>query len=356
MAKSEPKKTEQSRALGYDPAATPAEPFSRALEYDPAEPLIYKRDATAPLRPLHPENPWRSPILLILGAVFIFSAIAMGVIVSASNADTQSDFAPAPTLVGCTVYTQADTNVRFGPGFDYDRSWILPAGAQREALVRFGEAWFRIDNGWVPREALRLQPSTACLQLPEALSPLIFPDDLPTPSDVLALGWGEILGETFATSINGWAESSDGATLQEGSLLLMATTDIVPRAYPSLSPSQQSLRDAFFAFDVYWVRDGDGTAQVALYLRDGYAVSLAHNGNLEILGQAGQVLAQRQLNNTEAITIGVLAHGERLRVYIDNAPALEAAAQPAPGGYFLTLNGQNAGVKINRFEVKTPRE
>lgn len=354
-----PESRQPSAPTEREPETKPGE--SLALPYDPAAMKPVRRVVTAPLQPLHLPPQTRSPLLIVvLSAGIILGTIVLALLLSSARRDEVNEFqAQGTSTADCILVAVQDANVRIGPGYEYPRYWILPAGASERAYERVGEAWFRLENGWLPKETVTFLGT--CLTLPETAAPIIFDDSLDLPSAVAELNWLTILEENFATNVNQWVETAGGrgASIQKGYLELSDPPVVV---YPQESPNFYRLEDAYYAFDLEWIAQDADSEAVLRFRVDGdkaYEVSLRPEGRvLLMLRTEGD---RRSLAQAEAfpagprLTVGVLNWGQTISIYLNGERILQAEDATLDGGtYALGLQGSLGRVRISRFEIRVP--
>jgi len=350
---------------------------SRALPYDPGKMLVRRKAVTAPLKPLEEAVRNRSPMMLVLGAVIILGMIVLAVVLAAGGEDNLGgiELGEIGASGACMVVAPDDVNVRSGPGYDYERAWIMSGGDSREAFDGFDETWLRLENGWVAVSEITLQSSSACSQLPQRTDPVIFQDDIITPDSINALAWHEILTESFATSVNGWIESADGvgAQIAEGELILMTADDGAPvTVYPADAVGWGTLMDGYITLRLEWTSAASEGVQFGLAFRvdetNLYQLNLSRDGALSLWRADADGLTQIAEAGIEAedlfdesldmsLVLGLLFEEEAFRVVVNDEEQISAADDAfREGTYHLELRGQNASVRIARFEVKVPPE
>ena len=368
MSEEQPSKTSGAKKRDMDSPTgqTPDDPRNLALGYDPGRSLVRRKAVTAPLKPLQRtlQQQGRSPVLLVVGALVILGMIVLAVMFSASGG---SDFSPPDSVIDstCTIRVDSDTNVRLGPGYEYQRGWILDAGQSRLADARSGENWFRITNGWVSRDDVLLTTEESCTSLQEFSSPQIFSDELVLPAEVEVLRWSELFGESFATGANGWVESASdsGAALVEG-MLILSTIDHQPETLltvsPQFSPNYQPLHDAFYTFDLSWISGASGSEVIFTFAKSenaAFQVVVRRDGMVKLMDMDGTELAQADsvISGSGRQIIGVLYRDREVNVFLNGQQVSSVTVDDSPSGvYTFALRGANAEVSINRFVVKIP--
>ncbi len=339
---------------------------SRALAYDPASAPRHLEEVTAPMQAVSSgvkANHWLS--LLIIAALMMTGAVALLILLVVGGEDNAAPFARQPiTPMPCQVRALSDVNVRSGPDFAYERVWIWPAEGTRQALERFGGAWYRLADGWVPASELDINSRTACQNLPEATQPFIlFDDDIQPPREVVALDWHEQLSENFATNVNTWVGPDDAevAILREGYLALFALS---PERFPVVGPALAApLRSAYYTFRVRWVASS-ALAETFLIFQQtderAYRLGLRRDGLITLTARGpdeNRLLARRTwpLPSDAPFVVGVLAEEQTITVYIDDDIVLTVAENPLPAGELqLGLVGQNTTIYVDRFEITAP--
>jgi hypothetical protein len=345
---------------------------SRALPYDPGKMLVRRKAVTAPLKPLEEAVRNRSPVMLVFGAIIILGMIMLAVVLAAGGEDDLGgiELSGISASGSCMVVAPDDVNVRSGPGYDYERVWIMTGGDSDEAFNSFDQTWLRLESGWVAVSEITLQSSSACAQLPQSTDPVIYQDDITVPDAIDALEWHEILTESFATSINGWVESADGAGAQisEGELVLSTSDDgAAVTVYPADAAGWGDLMDGYITFRLQWSGAASDDQQLGLNFRmDGpnfYQLSVTPEGDVGLWRASSDGLTQmsqvrvRDVEVVERMVLGLLFVGEEMRVFVnDDLRITTSDAAISQGRYHLELRGQNASVRITRFEVKVPPE
>jgi hypothetical protein len=327
--------------------------------------MVFRSKAvTAPLKPLEDAVRNRSPVTLVFGAIIILGMIVLAVVLAAGGEDDLSgiELSGSAGSSACMVVAPDDVNVRGGPGYDYERVWILASGDTREALDGFEETWLRLEKGWVAVSEVTLQSSSACAQLPQTSELVLFDDDIRVPDAIEALEWHEILTENFATSINGWVESAGGAGAQisDGELWL-STAENTVSVFPADALSWGEMADGYITLRAEWSGAAGDDQQLALIFRaDGpnfYDLTLSRNGDLSLWLDAdgSHTLINRASISEGPLVLGLLFAGEEIRVFAGDEEHFSASDSGLSAGtYRLELRGENAAIRITRFEVKIP--
>jgi hypothetical protein len=125
--------------------------------------------------------------------------------------------------------------------------------------------------------------------------------------------------------------------------------------------------DGYITFRLQWSGAVSDDQQLGLIFRmDGpnfYQLSVTGEGDVSLwradsdgLTQMSQVRV-RDVEVVEQMVLGLLFVGEEMRVFVnDDLRITTSDAASSQGSYHLELRGQNAGVRITRFEVKVPPE
>jgi hypothetical protein len=342
-------------------------PKSRALDFDPNSLHVRrKKDLTAPLKPLTAETTSRPPVMIVLGVIVILGAVAFGAFWLSDGVGDENGLRSTADLVCLAISTQ-NTNVRMGPGYDYPRAWILPAGETRLMLEQVDQTWLRIDNGWLLKAEVSLSSSRACNELPEPDHPQLFDDDILPPPEIESLGWDELLGESFAVDVNGWSEAGDPihVAVREGELILFSSGTLT-QVYPVKTTIPLILSDAYYTFRFEWVAS-DLAAEVVLLFRatdiNAYQVAVRRDGTVTASLRQGETVTPFAVQadavpiSHQTIEVGILSQGNQHTVYLNGEQVIRFSdATLTEGRFALGLQGRDSSLRISRFEIRIPTE
>lgn len=304
-----------------------------AREYKPVAPPTQSRSSAS--------------VLMVVGTILL---VAVVLIIWWVSEMSQSETLGMMPQVDCLVTANTDANIRIGPGLEYRRAWILNEGESRRATYRVGFEWFQIDNGWLPRSAVSLK--NACNDLPESQHPKLFEDDIELPKALLAAGWGETLGENFATNANGWVKlaADEEARLVEGELILAPDVEIAPTRDNILS-----YEDAYYTFEGYWEdatlvfifrRSEIGEYQLHIESEKVYLRTFPDPKKIAEFPIAPIVPKERFL-------IGILSDGSTLEIFLNNQTLVSIKDETLSEGRYA-FKAQGGEVHLRRFEVNVP--
>ncbi len=305
-----------------------------------------------------PRKPTPPYLPMALGIFILILAVVVGFLVAGNN---DSEFANVTVMprqsASCILTAERDVNVRIGPSYEYGRAWILAKGEQRVAVARMGHSWFQVKNGWIPREDVSLGAALVCANLPQADPIPLFDDDLVPPEAVLALGWSEILGENFATTVNDWAniENNHPAGIKEGELILENGARV--------APSQAETADAYYVFDGFWSSGGVNSTLVFSIRGSGqgeYQLSIQRSGQVRLVFLSGEavVIASTtvpEIGMNQRFEAGIMCLGSRFEVFWNGESVLSADHNGLSAGRYA-FEAQGGVVHLRRFEVNTGLE
>ncbi|MBZ0305230.1 MAG: SH3 domain-containing protein, partial [Anaerolineae bacterium] len=291
-----------------------------------------------------------------LGVLILLAAVMVGIWTAASE---ESDLAGVTVMPDasqdCLITAKKDVNVRFGPGYDYGRAWILLQGEQRPVTSRVEHSWFQIHNGWVSREDVSLNAAMTCANLPEVLPAPLFEDDLLPPDSVLSLGWREVLGESFATAANQWDDVISGrpALMREGELILEMGVRAAPLSFTAADT------DHFYTFDGFWSSGRIDSTLRFSFRSSGigeYQLKIQRGGQLELLFKSSQgeevVLGSMDIPPValeQRFVVGVLCQKNRIEIFWNGDTVLDVQHEGLSQGSYA-FEAQHGVLHIRRFE------
>lgn len=297
-----------------------------------------------------------------LGILILLAAVVVGVWAAGSEESGLAKVTVMPGLnQACLMTAKKDVNVRFGPGYEYGRAWILAQGEQRPVLSRMGHGWFQIPNGWVSRDDIALNTAMNCARLPEAQPAPLFEDDLLPPDSVLELGWREVLGESFATAVNEWGDVRSGrpAPLGEGDLILENGYRTAPLQLAS------EAADAFYAFEGFWSSGRADSTLLFIFRSSGageYHLKIQRGGQVQLLflpSEDESVILDSvtfsPMGLEQRFVVGVLCRNSQIEIFWNGDLVLSIQHEGLSQGSYA-FESQNGVLHVRRFESAAPPE
>jgi hypothetical protein len=171
-----------------------------------------------------------------------------------------------------------------------------------------------------------------CLLLPLDETPASFDDDIIPPEPILARGWSERFGESFATTVNNWVVDGSPAPIEEGTLNLSA-------GETATRPDANTVYE-----DVYYTWTGTPTR---FSFQERFAVEMS--ADAVRLYQDDVLLNEAAVTIEDTYTLGVLLEEQSITIFLNDALLLETVVDRTPTAGYAFAAGQ-----ILRFEIIAP--